>query len=257
VNPDHIIIAGSQKCGTSTLFEWLATHPEIGTAIDASSHKPIKELHFFGGKNWPKGFDWYASQFPHHSKRSLDATPEYLTHANVPMMIAKVFPRANIIVTLREPISRAMSQHNHYLQQFPQTADWDWRCPGEDFAKNVSAELEQPFEPWRGIVGRGLYAQQLLHWSSVIPRSQLCVVILEEWQLRPIETLRRIFDFLCLERICPVDLKPHHQQAYIALHDPLVTIDVLTDLYKSANDQLFNWLGREIPAWQKYYSRGN
>jgi hypothetical protein len=257
MNPEHVVIAGAQKCGTTTLFEWLAIHPAIGTAVDWPSQTPRKELDFFGGANWSKGFDWYVDQFLNHEKRSLDASPEYMTHANAPARIAKVFPKVQVIVTLREPISRAISQHNHYLQQFPNTANWDWRCPGKDFAINVSAELDEPYELWRGMVGRGMYAQQLVHWSKIIPRSQMCVIILEEWQHHPMETLHQLLDFLGLERIYPTNLKPHHQRMRRLPSIPCATIQALSKLYENANEQLFNWLGREIPAWQKFYSHGS
>ena len=54
--PDFIII-GAQKCGTPSLHHCFGLHPQIAMASE-------KELNFFvPEKNWPRGVDWYRSQF--------------------------------------------------------------------------------------------------------------------------------------------------------------------------------------------------
>ena len=53
----NFVIIGSQKCGTTALHAYLSRHPQI------SMSRP-KELNFFiEERNWPRGVEWYQSQF--------------------------------------------------------------------------------------------------------------------------------------------------------------------------------------------------
>ncbi|MBD3227637.1 MAG: hypothetical protein GF329_05560, partial [Candidatus Lokiarchaeota archaeon] len=53
--PDFIII-GAQRCGTTSLYNYLINQPTIVPAF-------LKELHFFDN-NYNKGLHWYKRQFP-------------------------------------------------------------------------------------------------------------------------------------------------------------------------------------------------
>jgi hypothetical protein len=72
----------------------------------------------------------------------LDATPQYLVSLNKHKSMAKAFPDARIVISLRNPVDRAYSQYNHYMQMLPKTEDWDWQAPGGSFADNVYPELD-------------------------------------------------------------------------------------------------------------------
>ncbi|MEJ7689960.1 MAG: hypothetical protein WKF76_05735 [Nocardioidaceae bacterium] len=50
-----LVIAGAQKCGTSSLVTLLRQHPQV------SMSRP-KELHFFD-RHFDRGLDWYREQF--------------------------------------------------------------------------------------------------------------------------------------------------------------------------------------------------
>ncbi|MEH7322822.1 sulfotransferase domain-containing protein, partial [Cytobacillus firmus] len=52
----HFLIIGAQKCGTTSLYNYLIQHPNIISA----KHK---EIHFFD-YNYNKGSNWYINQFP-------------------------------------------------------------------------------------------------------------------------------------------------------------------------------------------------
>ncbi len=257
MHPDHIIIAGAQKCGTTTLYGWLANHPEISTATGSSIPGGNKELRFFGSVHWPKGFDWYHGRFTHPDRRCLDATPEYLCCSKAAEQISRVFPDVKIIVTLRDPVDRAISQFRHYSQDFPRTQSWDWRCPGESLETNLKAEFAERFDRWRGILGRGLYAEQLAHLTRFISREQIFVLILEEWQRQPRETYDRLVDFLQLRRVDPEQLDAVHRRSSEPVHLSPDTLASLQEFFREPNEALFSWFGRSIPSWVKSYSHGS
>jgi hypothetical protein len=80
VTPDiRFLIIGAPKAGTTSLFEYMRTHPQI--------HMPAeKEVYFFNiDRNYRRGLDWYAATMTRGaSERALvcgEATTEYMSGA--------------------------------------------------------------------------------------------------------------------------------------------------------------------------------
>ena len=115
------IIIGAQRAGTTTLFFYLRSHPDIeGPKPADSSVSWPKELHFFD-EHFAKGVDWYRAFFPLERSRARaraeghdlitgEATPYYLFHPLVPERVATTVPDVRLIVLLRDPIERAYSR---------------------------------------------------------------------------------------------------------------------------------------------------
>src|SRR5947209_20310719 len=114
--PDFIII-GTMRGGTTSLYSYLTTHPHIGSAY-------MKEVHFFD-VYYSKGIGWYRSQFPSSIQKYYaeyvqkqqfitgEASPYYLFHPHAPKRITKFLPQVELIVLLRNPVSRAYSHYSH------------------------------------------------------------------------------------------------------------------------------------------------
>src|SRR5689334_7050410 len=53
----NLLIIGAQKCGTTSLHDYLDLHPDVHMAAE-------KELDFFiADRAWRNGADWYAGRF--------------------------------------------------------------------------------------------------------------------------------------------------------------------------------------------------
>ena len=116
--PQHVIIAGNQKCGTTALFDILKDHPEIAVPQDGR-----KELHFF---NRIDRLHWYnrrkyTQRWSHEDRRTkracLEATPVlgYYSAPHTPccLELVKEFnPDTKIIMMFRNPVDRAYSHWN-------------------------------------------------------------------------------------------------------------------------------------------------
>ena len=80
----NFLCVGTQKAGTSTLFEILRQHPDIFLP-------PEKETHFFySDGNYAQGASWYKAAFYSDwagQKVIGDITPEYMFRKNVPERI--------------------------------------------------------------------------------------------------------------------------------------------------------------------------
>jgi len=106
----HVIIAGVNKCGTTSAFRYLADHPEVC----ASS---IKEIRFFVQEPYESSdssHDEYLSYFSHCKNKRvlLEASPSYFSWGQeVANRIVRLIPNVRIIVILRNPVDRLYSYY--------------------------------------------------------------------------------------------------------------------------------------------------
>lgn len=108
----YLIIAGTTKAATTSLFFYLAAHPQVCAAS-------MKETRFFLDANYPirrkykfeDGLDKYEEFFSHCSDQSLrlEATPDYLYSPGTAFRIKESLPSVKLVFVLREPISRLIS----------------------------------------------------------------------------------------------------------------------------------------------------
>jgi hypothetical protein len=97
VLPNFLVI-GAPKAGTTSLYYYLATHPEIFVSDP-------KELRFFIEEiNWKKGLRWYEAKFARPSTRSIPCIREL---PNESLGFCRTF--ASYLV--RHPIERMRSQY--------------------------------------------------------------------------------------------------------------------------------------------------
>ena len=98
---------GVQKGGTTTLQRMLEQHPSVFLS-------PRKELHYFS-LHYAQGQSWYEHQFCDADEVQLcgDITPYYLFHPHAPARVQALLPHARLIVLLRDPVERALSQYFH------------------------------------------------------------------------------------------------------------------------------------------------
>jgi sulfotransferase family protein len=249
--PD-ILIVGAQKAGTSTIFESLATHPDVQPARDPKSGESLKEVHFFDN-GWGHGPQWYGAHYVAHERRGIDATPNYLAFLHAHPRMRETVPDARLVVSLRDPVERAYSQYNHYKQDLPRSRTWDWIAPDGDFTENVRAELDRnaPLDPrYRGLVARGYYIDQLESLLRYYPREQMHVMVMEQWTKRPKAAMDELLRFLRLANAeVPVDTA--HGRDYSVEPIEPETRRLLHAVYEMPNQRLFSFLGQPIEEWSR------
>lgn len=177
--PDFIII-GAMKCGTTSLWAYLDSHPGI------TMSEP-KETNFFKTeRDLARGLDWYRSCFERGSgmRPTLfgDASPNYTkAHAfpGVPERIARQVPGVKLIYVVRDPIERLLSHYMHNVavgrEQLP---------------------LDQVIEPGSGYVQTSMYARQLREYREFFPDDALMVVDVSDLGSKTLETVTGILRFL-------------------------------------------------------------
>ncbi|MAY81158.1 MAG: hypothetical protein CL930_10295 [Deltaproteobacteria bacterium] len=131
--PDFFIV-GAPKCGTTAMYRWLSSHPEIFV--------PAKEIHFFGAdldhRRPEVSAERYQGLFegvaPTH-KAVGDVAVWYLMSETAADEISAYRPDARIIIMLRQPEQMLYSLHSQLLYSGEEDI--------EDFAEALAAEPDR------------------------------------------------------------------------------------------------------------------
>jgi hypothetical protein len=198
--PDFLII-GAQKCGTTSLFHYLAQHPHLVR----SSRKEPAYLH----RNTDGGLLRYRALFPLalplHLRGHLcfEATPETIYFPRAPLRVRRLpdGPR-RFVAILRDPVSRAVSHYAHMLSHQridePFEAFLDMAPPRDEgyvFSAEDPLGWNHP-RPGYDVVARGIYDMQLARWFDTFGRAAVHVVLLDDLKTDPQGTLDGICAFL-------------------------------------------------------------
>jgi hypothetical protein len=189
------IIAGTQKGGTTALFAYLQSHPEICLAN-------VKETHFFDLEaNFKKKRVNYAELHKHFAPRQGqvlgEATPITMYWEPAPRRVWVYNPRMKIICILRDPIERAFSQWNMYCQLGYENLSFTDALNQE--AERCRAALPLQHRVF-SYIDRGFYCEQIRRLWRFFPREQTLFLKTDDLRTRPQESLDRVFDFLGVHR---------------------------------------------------------
>jgi hypothetical protein len=204
------LIIGTQRGGTSSLFKYLAAHPNVVRSLR-------KETEFFS-REYFRGLGWYRAHFPLRVRASLrrdrlltfEATPDYLFHPHAPARAAEIVPDAKIIVLLRNPVERAISHYLHMvaigLESLPLPDALE--AEASRIAPDVEAMERDPLHYCHAFlhfsyVSRGLYSEQLARWFRYFPRDRVCIIKSEDFYADPRDIYVRTLDFLGLPQWTP------------------------------------------------------
>ncbi|XP_003791123.1 heparan sulfate glucosamine 3-O-sulfotransferase 3B1 [Otolemur garnettii] len=180
------IIIGVKKGGTRALLEFLRVHPDV-RAVGA-------EPHFFD-RSYDKGLAWYRDLMPRtlEGQITMEKTPSYFVTREAPARISAMSRDTKLIVVVRDPVTRAISDYTQTLSKRPDIPTFESLT-----FKNRSAGLVDT--SWSAIQ-IGIYAKHLELWLRHFPLGQMLFVSGERLISDPAGELGRVQDFLGLKRI--------------------------------------------------------
>ncbi|MBZ2188146.1 sulfotransferase domain-containing protein [Alcanivorax sp. JB21] len=248
----HVIIAGTQKGGTTSLFDYLSQHPEMAPSFR-------KEVHFFdGGLNpavdrYKKGLRWYRANFPLAAavadKVVYEASPLYLFSPVAAPRIQKAFPDTKIIILLRNPVERAISHYFHQKRKGRETREADEALlDNEDFVRQAleSGDFKNYDFIKKSYKARGKYYEQLKRYYELFPSEQILVLSSEEFFAEPDRVLSEVFRFCGVKEDVSIDnTVARNVGVNREAVDPEV-YDYLVDYFASEKDQVAALVGRRF-----------
>ncbi|MFO1468554.1 MAG: sulfotransferase domain-containing protein [Steroidobacteraceae bacterium] len=179
----NFIIGGTEKAGTTSVFDNLGAHPEVCAASR-------KETDFFrSGYTGEAGEDAqnYAAFFARCDQRSpifMEASPGYLGEArSVAPRIRSLAPDAKLLFILRDPLDRLYSSYHFHrgklnLPEALSFEDYVSRCMAYD--RGTARPEELGLDEWYLKVLRfGCYAEFLALYRSQLPAGNIKVMFFE------------------------------------------------------------------------------
>lgn len=209
------IIIGAPKAGTTSLHEYLKTHPEV--------HLPSwKETNFFLDPRYQRGVDWYldwvlgeADGQPARgeaSVRYMAGTPwlvsdeeaaretipaEYAAAPErvIPTRIHEALPEVKLVALLRDPVKRCISEYRMAVLR-----EIEDRSPEEALETLLQPEqLEKArayFTDTTCYVVQSEYGRVLKPFFEIFPREQMLVLFTSDLAERPKEVVQQVCAFL-------------------------------------------------------------
>ncbi|RXN02137.1 Heparan sulfate glucosamine 3-O-sulfotransferase 3A1 [Acipenser ruthenus] len=180
------LIIGVKKGGTRALLEFIRVHPDI-RAVGA-------EPHFFD-RNYDNGLDWYRDLMPKtlEGQITMEKTPSYFVTREAPARISAMSRDTKLIVVVRDPVTRAISDYTQTLSKKPDIPTFE----SLTFKNRTTGLIDIS---WSAIQ-IGIYAKHLENWLQYFPMSQILFVSGERLISDPAGELGRVQDFLGLKRI--------------------------------------------------------
>lgn len=241
--PNYIVI-GETKCGTTSLYKYLLKHPNIqdtfGNGEGYDETYRTKELRFFD-KFYGRGIEWYKSLFPDPKPGYItgEATPMYMYRTLVARRISEHVPNVKLIVVLRDPVDRFISQFYHNFKWVPGFAE---RYP------NIKVYLNTVIDPDYYILEKGMYYYSLLKWMVYFRKEQFFVFSSEEMFSHPQLAYNKLVKFLGLNDFEVNEFKKFRVNEYSTVEPEI--IEELTEFYRLSNQKLFTLVGKEF-NWRK------
>jgi hypothetical protein len=244
--PSFIII-GAKKCGTTSLFNYLSEHPNIG----APTWKEISyfNTHFAKGRLWYKSF--FPISIPNTESQDLitgEATASYICDPQAPERIASVLPNVKLIILLRNPVDRAYSHYHHTKRIGRENLDFENAIASEELRLEQIENKDQKsgfnyHEAYNyTYLSSGRYAEQLKNWFNLFDKQQLLILKSEDFFTHPEAIYQQVLDFLKLPYWSPQRFKKYNYNLYSQTIQPHIKKD-LKEYFQPHNQKLYELLG--------------
>jgi len=198
--PDFIIL-GTQKGGTTSLYNYLINHSKI-------SGGSRREIHFFD-KYYEKGVHWYKNNFLNSNENILtcECSPDYIHHPLIAKRIKNILPKSKLIILLRDPVERAISnyKHNIYIGKYKKNMTIEEIIDKEKIyikKEKNKINLKRTYYSrkfkYYSLLDRGIYHKQIKRYFNLFNKNQIHIIFSEKLFFNTQEELKKVFEFLKL-----------------------------------------------------------
>jgi len=200
----HAVIAGANKCGTTSLFRYLAAHPGVRASR-------VKETGFFlrdRGEH-PEALVAYLQNFASsealENQVLLEATPRYLEMGSVVAhRIHSLIPGTQLIFLFRDPVERFQSfyRSKQGFTDFEVSRLSSGEFVERAFAEAAGFDADDPEDWGQAPFGRqllkGRYAVYVRRFLDFFPPASVRILYFEDLRDRPRDTVADACHFLGL-----------------------------------------------------------
>lgn len=207
----YLIVGGTTKAATTSLFAYLSDHPAICGAT-------YKETRFFLDCNYPLPSKYryrgdveeYNLIYPACEEKQvrLESTPDYLYCPFALERIAKYLPHAKMVFSLREPISRLVSWYRFAKQigkisqrfSFDAYVDMLFDVTEEKTQMDILSNSEKPIhEQHIQALSQGCYAIYLKEYFEQFASNRIHIIFYEDLAINPSTVIIDLCNFAGIE----------------------------------------------------------
>jgi len=246
----RVFVVGAQRCGTTYLHHLLDRHPEIEMA------RPVRpEPKFFlDDARYARGLAHYDAAYftgkPGAKVRGEKGT-SYLESDAAATRIARAFPKARIVVLVRDPVARAVSHWRFSVENGVETLPLEEALRREPERRDAFDRSRFSVSPF-AYLRRGRYADDLARWDARFPRPQIRVLVSESFQ-GSAAALKALYEWLGVDPgFRPEGIATPVNESRPAPGDEALSPQAaawLKDHFAEPNRRLAEAFGLDLSAW--------
>ena len=191
----YLIIGGSTKCATTSLFEYLAVHPQINASVKKESRFFWTDEYKISEEtvNYKNGIEHYNEVFTTSKKTDLrlEATPDYLYSQKTMQLFADNVHQCKFIFVLRNPVDRIISWYkfSKQLNLIPAKEPIDVYI-SKQLKANQAIQLQH-----ERAVEQGRYGYYLKPWYEKFSSQNIYVCFYNDLTENPLNEMQSICRF--------------------------------------------------------------
>ena len=224
------LIPGASRSGTTTLWSIIKQHPSICLPKK-------KELRFFEkDKKYERGMDKYEKHFEYCKKnneigeasttyfekgirKDKDNSYIYDVDDDPAIRIKKNYPNIKLVISLRNPIDRIYSQFYKNRKMGIEKEEDVMRAIKKEVGGKRSYKRDKCC--W---LYRNSYSLHIEKWLELFSRSQIKIIIFEEWINEKEKTANDLFEFLGVDRNVGINVNKKKNVGKSVMSDRLAVL---------------------------------
>ena len=240
------LIAGGQRCGTTTLWHLLNQHPNVYLA------QPVApEPRFFICERTENPEEYERIYFSDVGTATAvgEKSTSYLEVEGTAECIAAAYPDMRLIFLLRHPVERAVSNYLFSTANGLESREFSQAVAGqnEPYYEKTRIRKVSPFS----YIRRGRYTDLLRPYRQHFADNQILILFFDDLVEDPEALCRKTFDFLGVHADAPLTL-PFDAANRGPDREPMMSRAILDSLiaeFRFSNDELASMAGRNLDAW--------
>jgi hypothetical protein len=211
MNKPNTFLIGVQKAATTSVYNWLAKHPEVCAPI------AMKDIAFFTRPMYykDKGYDYLLKHYQNceqKEKIKLQCSVHYIFFEEALERIKNFNPDSKFILILRQPMERAVSSYlyarrfgEEHLNLKEALEKENIRMNSEDFVLKSGCTY----------INHGFYARQINIFLKYFKKEQLKIIFYEDIKSDAEVCMKSLYEFLSIEKDLIPEFKKHNKSGKV------------------------------------------
>jgi len=208
----NVVIAGAPKCGTSSLYKWLAAHPQIcGSKVKEPFYlmdedSPLLNPKFNYYTHKLEGYQTYFDHCCTNHSVVFEATTHYIYQQTALRVLVQLETRPKIIFIVRKPSERVYSSYQFTINSL---ANLDRSLSFTEYVNlvqhNNTESLQKYFYNERSAyvlqndVRYSQYVDYISLWVEKLGQARILVCLFEKMKMQPKQFMKDISNFIQID----------------------------------------------------------